>query len=272
MSNDIVVFNNVTVKFGDFTALQNINFSIEDYPDKGEFTAIIGNSGCGKSTILNLIAGFLKPTKGEVFVQNVPVDSPGRDRGMIFQKYSSFPHLNVHGNILFGLKINEESNKLSSGEQRDLVREMIERVGLNGHENKYPHQLSGGQQQRVALARTMVLKPRIILMDEPFSALDEPTRIDMQRLTVELWYKTQATIFIITHSMTEAVYLSERILLMTKCPGQIAYDIRDCLIPTVDEDPLKIQESLPFKKAVEAVRDLFRNVVKLDHNHFKNLP
>lgn len=266
MSNNIVAFKNVTVKFGDFTALHNINFCVEDDPDKGEFIAIIGNSGCGKSTLINLIAGFLKPTIGEVLVGDKAVESPGKDRGMIFQKYSSFPHLTVFNNILFGLKINKNTNRYSISECRALATNIIERVGLKGHEDKYPHQLSGGQQQRVALARTLILKPRIILMDEPFSALDEPTRIDMQKLIVELWYQTQATIFIITHSIAEAVYLSERVFLMTRGPGQIAYDIKDCIPPTVGENPLEIQESQSFKKAVDVVSECFRNVIRMDHD------
>ncbi|MEK7250824.1 MAG: ATP-binding cassette domain-containing protein, partial [Bacteroidota bacterium] len=126
---------------------------------------------------------------------------------------------------------------------------------------KYPHQLSGGQQQRVAIARTLVLKPRIILMDEPFSALDEPTRIEMQKLIVELWHETQATVFAVTHSISEAVYLGDRVWIMTKAPGQIAFDIRDCIPPSVGEDPLAIQDSPEFKKAVEVVGDSFRRVM-----------
>jgi len=256
----VVEFRDVTLRFGDFTAIKNISFAIEDIPDKGEFIALIGPSGCGKSTILNLICGFLKPTEGEIIVDGAPVEGPGSDRGMIFQKYSSFPHLTVLDNVLFGLRINRGKVDLRGKGMEEAAMAMLERVGLKGHEHKYPHQLSGGQQQRVAIARTFVLRPRIILMDEPFSALDEPTRIEMQKLTVELWAQTQPTIFAVSHSITEAVYLADRVWIFTKGPGQIAYDIRDCLPPTAGEDPLQVQETAPFKKAVEVVGEAFRKV------------
>jgi NitT/TauT family transport system ATP-binding protein len=258
----IVECRNVSVRFDDFIALENINFSIDDIPNKGEFIAIIGESGCGKSTLINLLAGFLKPSEGQVLVYGNPIDGPGNDRGMIFQKYSSFPHLTVFENVLFGLKFNSHKKGHSSAESKELAQKMIERVGLKGHESKYPHQLSGGQQQRVAIARTLVLKPRIILMDEAFSALDEPTRIEMQRLTLELWNETQATVFAITHSITEAVYLSERVWIMAKAPGRIAYEIKDCIPPTLGEDPLMIQESPVFKEAVRIVGECFQRIVQ----------
>ncbi|MBI5472453.1 MAG: ABC transporter ATP-binding protein [Ignavibacteriae bacterium] len=258
-AENVVVFTDVTVRFGSFTALRKVSFAIEDAPNKGEFIAIIGPSGCGKSTIMNLIAGFLTPTEGHVLVGGKDVEAPGSDRGMIFQKYSSFPHLTVLQNVLFGMKL--QKNGTTAKGRVDRAMAMIERVGLKGHDTKYPHQLSGGQQQRVAIARTLVLKPRIILMDEPFSALDEPTRIDMQKLIVELWHETQPTIFAVTHSISEAVYLADRVWIMTKAPGQIAYDIRDCIPPTVGEDPLTIQDSAEFKKAVEVVGDAFRRVM-----------
>jgi NitT/TauT family transport system ATP-binding protein len=254
----LIQFQDVTVQFGSFTALKNINLSLHDLPDKGEFITIIGPSGCGKSTLLNLVAGFLTPTEGQVLLNGSPIESPGKERGMIFQKYSSFPHLTVLDNILFGLKLNGMDKSVAL--QRSM--ELIKRVGLEGHESKYPHQLSGGQQQRVAIARTLVLRPRIILMDEPFSALDEPTRIEMQRLILDLWSETKATVLAITHSISEAIYLGERVWVMTKGPGQIAYDITDCIPPTVGTDPLEVQESTAFKQAVEVVSHYFRQVIK----------
>lgn len=261
MATNVVEAKDITVRFGDAVALYKLNFTVEDHPNAGEFITIIGPSGCGKSTLFNLILGFLKPTEGEILITGNPVDGPGPDRGMIFQKYSSFPHLTVLENVLFGLKLNGSNVNLSSSESRDRAMHMVERVGLKSHEHKYPHQLSGGQQQRVAIARTLVLRPRIILMDEPFSALDEPTRIEMQKLTVELWHETQPTIFAITHSIAEAVYLAERVWIFTQAPGQIAYDIRDCIPPSVGEDPLQQQETPEFKKAVEIVGECFRKVI-----------
>jgi ABC-type nitrate/sulfonate/bicarbonate transport system ATPase subunit len=220
--------------------------------------AIIGPSGCGKSTVLRLIAGFYPPTSGRVLVHGEPVSGPGKDRGMIFQKYSSFPHLTVLENVRFGLRLDAGAPGLSRADQLDLARRWIDRVGLSGHESKYPHQLSGGMQQRVAIARTLVLKPRIMLLDEPFSALDEPTRIEMQKLIVELWYEVQATVFVITHSITEAVYLGDRIYIFSRAPGRLAFEITENIPPTRGEDPLRVQESAGFQKAVRAVSDAFR--------------
>jgi NitT/TauT family transport system ATP-binding protein len=260
----IVEFRNVSVKFGSFVALHDLSFVVEDIPDRGEFISMIGPSGCGKSTVLNLIAGFLKPTEGEVLVGGKPVNGPGRDRGMIFQQYSSFPHLTVIRNVMFGLEINKQDIGMDYPARLKRAQELIEQVGLKGHEQKYPHQLSGGQQQRVAIARTLATEPRILLMDEPFSALDEPTRLEMQELLVDLWYRIQPTVFCVTHSVTEAVYLSERLWILTHAPGQIAYDIRDALPPSVGISPLAAQERPEFKKAAIVVTEAFRAVLEND--------
>ena len=260
----IVEFRNVSVKFGSFVALHDLSFVVEDIPDRGEFISMIGPSGCGKSTVLNLIAGFLKPTEGEVLVGGNPVNGPGRDRGMIFQQYSSFPHLTVIRNVMFGLEINKQDIGMDYPARLKRAQELIEQVGLKGHEQKYPHQLSGGQQQRVAIARTLATEPRILLMDEPFSALDEPTRLEMQELLVDLWYRIHPTIFCVTHSVTEAVYLSERLWILTHAPGQIAYDIRDALPPSVGISPLASQERPEFKKAAVVVTEAFRAVLEND--------
>ncbi len=258
----VVEFRNVSVRFGSFTALHEVSFTIEDLPNRGEFISIIGPSGCGKSTVLNLIAGFLQPTEGEILVGGQPVPGPGRDRGMIFQQYSSFPHLTVLQNVLFGLEINKREIGLDHNARVSRARELIDQVGLTGHEDKYPHQLSGGQQQRVAIARTLATEPRILLMDEPFSALDEPTRLEMQELLVGLWHRIQPTIFCVTHSVTEAVYLAERLWIFTQAPGQIAYDIRDAIPPSVGISPLMAQERPDFKKATLVVTEAFRAVLE----------
>jgi NitT/TauT family transport system ATP-binding protein len=257
----IVEFRAVTVRFGSFTAVHDVSFTIEDVPNRGEFITIIGPSGCGKSTILNLIAGFLQPSEGQVLVNGKPVSGPGRDRGMIFQQYSSFPHLSVMQNVLFGVKINQRELGLDRASRMDRARELIAHVGLSGHETKYPHQLSGGQQQRVAIARTLATEPRILLMDEPFSALDEPTRLEMQELLVGLWHRIQPTIFVVTHSVSEAVYLAERLWIFTHAPGQIAYDIRDPIPPSVGISPLMAQEQPQFKNATLVVTEAFRRVL-----------
>jgi NitT/TauT family transport system ATP-binding protein len=258
----VVEFRGVTVRFGQFTALLDVSFAVENEPDRGEFVSMIGPSGCGKSTILNLIAGFLQPTEGEVLVDGKPVTGPGRDRGMIFQQYSSFPHLTVLQNVLFGLEINRQEIQLDHAARLSRARELIEQVGLTGHDNKYPNQLSGGQQQRVAIARTLATEPKILLMDEPFSALDEPTRLEMQELLIGLWHRIQPTIFCVTHSVSEAVYLSERLWIFTQTPGQIAYDIREAIPPSVGISPLMAQERPEFKKATTVVTEAFRGVLE----------
>ncbi|HLC15989.1 MAG TPA: ABC transporter ATP-binding protein [Thermodesulfovibrionia bacterium] len=243
-------------------ALKDLSFCILDLHKKGEFISIIGPSGCGKSTALNLLAGFKEvfpPTTGEILVRGTPITGPGKDRGMIFQKYSSFPHLTVLQNVSFGLNLNKHELKLRDNQIKEIALDWIARVGLHGHEHKYPHQLSGGQQQRVAITRTLALKSKIILMDEPFSALDEPTRIDMQRLIVDLWDEIEATIFLVTHSISEAVYLGDRVWIFAKNPGRIVAEFKDLPYATPGVSPLAIQQSLEFQKAAEMVSEAFRN-------------
>ena len=267
----VVEFHNVSMTFNrgtprEFTALEDISFCIEDLPGRGEFIAMLGPSGCGKSTVLNLIAGyrgFVPPTEGEVLVFGQPVAGPGPDRGMVFQKYSSFPHLTVLQNVLFGLELSRElpGGKPSTREAREEeAMAWIRKVGLEAHAHKYPRQLSGGQQQRVALARTLVLRPRIILMDEPFSALDEPTRIDMQRLLLDLWHEVEATVFMVTHSIAEAVYLGDRVWIFQPAPGRLAVEIQKEPPRARGTDPLEAQESPEFKKDVQLVGREFTRV------------
>jgi NitT/TauT family transport system ATP-binding protein len=264
----IVEFKNVEKTYNPgtplaFTAIKELSFKVEDKPGIGEFIAIIGPSGCGKSTILNLIQGFsdvYPPTAGEVRVRGKLVEGPGRDRGMVFQKYSSFPHRTVLRNVTFGLELNRKSLGLNREQREVIARGWLAKVGLRGHEDKYPHQLSGGQQQRVALARTLALKPEIILMDEPFSALDEPTRVDMQRLITDLWHEVEATVFIVTHSIAEAVYLGDRVWIMGHAPGRIAAAFEDIIPPTRDADPLLVQEDPHFKEALAEVTAAFSRI------------
>ncbi len=236
-----------------FTAIRDISFSIEDQPDRGEFICILGPSGCGKSTILRLIAG-LEPqhpaTTGRVEVMGRRVAGPGPDRGMVFQDYTSFDHRTVLDNVAFGL----ECHRVPRAQREALARYWIDAVGLNvsNDQNKYPHELSGGMRQRVAIARTLILKPRIILMDEPFGALDPTTRTNMQDLLVELWQKVHATVFFITHSIEEAVYLGDRILLMSSSPGTIVEQIR---VPPPFRPALEMQREPEFIEIVNAIHD-----------------
>jgi NitT/TauT family transport system ATP-binding protein len=204
--------------------------------------------------------GVYPPTTGEILVRGQKVTGPGRDRGMVFQKYSSFPHLTVQENVEFGLRLNAEELKLDGSQIPDVAREWVIKVGLEKHSSKYPHQLSGGQQQRVAIARTLAVKPRIVLMDEPFSALDEPTRINMQRLIVDLWTEVQATVLIITHSITEAVYLGDRVWIFSQAPGRIVREVTDVPLPIAGESPLVMQERPEFQDAVARVGKLFEQI------------
>ncbi len=212
---------------GEFTAIRDVSFVVEDLPDKGEFVCVLGPSGCGKSTILRLIAG-LEPqhpaTRGQVLVKGEPVTGPGADRGMVFQDYTSFDHRTVLENVTFGL----ECQGVPRRQRFERGREWINKVGLNvaQDQNKFPHELSGGMRQRVAIARTLILHPRIILMDEPFGALDPNTRCNMQDLLLRLWKEVHATVFFITHSIDESVFLGDRIYLMCSSPGTIVEEMR----------------------------------------------
>ena len=208
-------------------ALQNINFEIEDAysregRDIGEFRVLLGPSGCGKSTLLRLIAGLDRPDSGEVLVNDQPVHGPGKDRGMVFQKYTSFPWLTVADNIAYGLKI----NSVPEHKRREIVAQLIRDIGLSGFENAYPETLSGGMQQRVAIARTLALRPAVILMDEPFGALDAQTRSEMQQLLLTVWDETASTILFVTHDVEEAIYLADRVFIMSAHPGTIVEDVQ----------------------------------------------
>ena len=242
----------------EFTAIRDVSFVVEDLPDKGEFIAILGPSGCGKSTILRLIAGLTPqhpPTEGEVLVLGCPVVGPSADRGMVFQDYTSFDHRTVLDNICFGL----ECEGVGRAERYDRGRQWIEHVGLNVRrdEGKYPHELSGGMRQRVAIARTLILRPRIILMDEPFGALDPETRTNMQDLLVSLWREVQSTVFFVTHSIEEAVFLGDRVYVMGTAPGRLAREIE---VPPPDRPARELRRDPKFQETVFFIRDLISNL------------
>jgi len=207
-------------------AVRNVNLEVEDAfspegRDVGEFRVLLGPSGCGKSTILRMIAGLDHPNSGQVLVNGKPVAGPGRDRGMVFQKYTSFPWLTVAQNIAYGMKI----NGVPSEERDKTVDHLVKAVGLSGFEKVYPDTLSGGMQQRVAIARTLAVRPEVILMDEPFGALDAQTRTDMQHLLLRIWDETACTILFVTHDVEEAIYLADRIFILSARPGTIVEDV-----------------------------------------------
>jgi NitT/TauT family transport system ATP-binding protein len=182
-----------------------------------EFICIIGSSGCGKSTFTRIVAGLDEATGGEILLDGKPVSGPGPDRGMVFQGYTLFPWRTVKQNVMFGLEMQGKS----SAEAESTAREWLEMVGLNSFQDAYPHELSGGMKQRVAIARALANEPRILIMDEPFGALDALTRAKMQAYLLQIWKKVDVTILFITHDLEEAVYLSDRILVLGGSPGRI---------------------------------------------------
>jgi NitT/TauT family transport system ATP-binding protein len=255
---NIVDFQHVTKRFGDLTVVRDVTFSVPDLEKKGEFIAIIGPSGCGKSTVLRLIAGLRPhhpPTEGTVLVAAKPVERPGPDRSMVFQDYTSFDNRTVEDNVAFGL----ECRGVAAKERRELAREWIGKVGLNVKRDarKYPSELSGGMRQRVAIARTLILSPRIILMDEPFGALDPTTRLHMQALLVDLWREAEATVFFVTHSIEEAVYLGDRVYVFSSAPGTI---LKEMQVPGPDRPPKEMQRQPEFLNYVFEIRDLIDNL------------
>lgn len=191
----------------------DINFIIEP----NEFVCILGPSGCGKSTVLNVIAQFIKQTRGYVFVNRREVDSPGADRGFVFQQNSLLPWKTVFQNVEFGLKI----RGVETAQRRELVKEYLSRVGLYKYRSSYPHQLSGGMQQRASIVRALVNFPSVLLMDEPFGALDAQTRHMMQELLLRIWNDYKSTVIFVTHDIEEAILLSDRIFVMGVDPGRI---------------------------------------------------
>lgn len=255
----VVAFDAVTKIYDNgHTAIRDVTFSVDDVPGHMEIVGILGPSGCGKSTVLRLIAG-LSPqhpaTSGSVQVMGRPVQEPGADRGFVFQDYTSFDNRTVEENIAFGL----ECRGMASGERAELAREWIEKVGLDVKRDasKYPHELSGGMRQRVALARTLVLKPRVILMDEPFGALDPKTRYAMQDQLVALSREVQATVFLVTHSIEEAVYVGDRLLIFSNAPGTILQDIR---VPPPERPARVMQREQGFLDIVFSVRDVIEGL------------
>ncbi|MDQ8180566.1 ABC transporter ATP-binding protein [Pelagicoccus sp. SDUM812005] len=198
---------------GPVQALKDISFKAY----RREMMGVIGASGCGKSTLIRILAGLETPSSGEVLLEGQPVTGPGPDRGMVFQSYTLFPWLTVKKNVMFGLEMT--GNSMSTAERE--ARQWIDLVGLSKFENSYPHELSGGMKQRVAIARALANRPKILLMDEPFGALDAQTRASMQAYLLEIWRHIDLTVLFITHDLDEAVYLADRILVLKPNPGEV---------------------------------------------------
>ncbi len=203
---------------GLFEAVQDISLSVAP----GEFICLLGPSGCGKSTLLGALAGHLRPSRGTIHVDNQPVSGPHPERGLVFQHHTLFPWKKVLQNVAFGLKM----KGIARQERHQRARELLKLVGLEGFENHYPSQLSGGMKQRVEIARVLINHPRVLLMDEPFGALDAQTRLMMQQLLLDVWGRIKTTIVFITHDIDEALFLADRILVMSPRPGRIIEEIR----------------------------------------------
>ena len=198
---------------GPVTALKGVDFKVH----RREFVCVLGPSGCGKSTLIRILAGLESHNSGQVLLDGQPVEGPGKDRGMVFQGYTLFPWLTVKRNVMFGLEVNGAGHNEAEAQ----ARQWLELVGLTKFADAYPHQLSGGMKQRVAIARALANQPRILLMDEPFGALDAQTRAKMQAHLLEIWRNIDITILFITHDLDEAVYLADRILVLKAHPGEV---------------------------------------------------
>lgn len=228
---------------GEIVALGNISFSVH----QREFICVIGPSGCGKSTLIRIIAGLEKQTSGSILLDSKPIDSPSSDRGMVFQNYTLFPWLTIKKNIMFGLIM----SKTDRQEANTKAMDWLELVGLSEFSDLYPHQLSGGMKQRVAIARALATRPRILLMDEPFGALDAQTRAQMQSYLLQIWESIDITIIFITHDLEEAIYLADRILVLGSSSNQLQEIVEIPVSRPRKPDQFLSSEFLSTKKHLE---------------------
>ncbi|MEU6585561.1 ABC transporter ATP-binding protein [Nocardia sp. NPDC046763] len=231
-----------------FTALADISVDVRD----GEFLVLVGPSGSGKSTLLDLLGGLGKPTSGQILLDGVPVTGPGLDRGIVFQQYALLPWRTARANIEFGL----EAKGIRRRERRETSEHYLELVGLAGFGNRYPHELSGGMKQRVAIARSLAFDPEVLLMDEPFAALDAQTRESLQDELLRIWRATGKTVLFITHGIDEAVYLGQRVAVLTSRPGRIK------AVVDIDLD----RDGDPDIRSSERFRELRHHVWSLLHD------
>jgi NitT/TauT family transport system ATP-binding protein len=225
---------------GRVAGVEGASFDIE----QSEFVCLVGPSGCGKTTLLNIIAGFLAPTGGEIRIGGKPVTGHGMDRGIVFQDFAQlFPWRTALGNVTFGL----EMKGIGKAEREEIARQQLKLVKLEKFVQSYPHHLSGGMQQRVAIARALAYNPSVLLMDEPFAALDALTRDDMQRLLADVWRETRKTVVYVTHNVAEAVYLADRVVVMSPHPGTVKAEVPIALARP--RDPLSV-EFLDYQRAL----------------------
>jgi NitT/TauT family transport system ATP-binding protein len=230
-------------------AVKDVSFAIADKPGSGEVVVFLGPSGCGKSTLLKCIAGLMKPTKGKVRVDGTEVEGTSKDRGMVFQQYTSFAWLSVLENVEYGLRL----AGVAKPEREKRGREVLQKVGLADFADRYPKALSGGMKQRVAIARTLVNHPRLMLMDEPFGALDPQTRWNMQSLILDISHTLDNTILFVTHDVSEAVYIADTIFILSPRPAQIVQRIE---VPYFSERTPQLKQSAGFRALENQVLEL----------------
>ncbi len=227
----------------EIVALKDVSLTIH----KMEFVSLLGPSGCGKSTFLRLVAGLDQFNEGQLVLDGKPITGAGRDRGVVFQQYSLLPWLHAWENVAFALK---KDTSLGKSEKKELAHHFLKLVGLSGFENHYPAQMSGGMQQRVAIARALVYKPSLLLMDEPFGALDAQTRREMQDLLLQVWEEEKCSVLFVTHDVDEAVYLSDRVYVMSARPGSIAKELDIALERPREWDVQLTQQFTEYKREI----------------------
>ena len=239
-----LIVNNLSKRFGEKLILDHLSFSMKS----GDFMALVGSSGSGKSTILRLIAGLDQPSSGSITVDGTPVSGPGPDRGMVFQKYSLYPWLNAAENVAFGMRL----QRMKAAEIKERTAYFLEVVGLSDAATKLPRELSGGMQQRVAIARALATNPSILLLDEPFGALDLQIRESMQDFLLKLWQRTGLTVLLITHDVEEALVLVQRVHVLAPNPGRIIRSL-DVDLDKTDLDQLRLSSDfLSMRRSLSA--------------------
>jgi NitT/TauT family transport system ATP-binding protein len=246
-----VEIRDVSVRFGSNGQMTEAASRVSLDVKPGEFVSIIGPSGCGKSTLLNIVAGFIRPSDGEALLDGKPIGGPGADRGVVFQQYSLFPWMTVRKNVEFGLKM----QGLGRTQRESAARSLLGMTGLLSFENHYPDQLSGGMKQRVGIVRALATSPQVMLMDEPFGALDSQTRAVMQEILTNMWQQLQLSVLFITHDIEEAIFLSEKVYVMTARPGRIKAEIP---IPLPRPRTPEMTASPTFQALVRQLKALIR--------------
>jgi NitT/TauT family transport system ATP-binding protein len=245
--NGHIEVRDLGVAFGSVQAMDGVSLHVQP----GEFVSIIGPSGCGKSTLLNVVAGFTPASSGQALLDGRPITAPGSDRGVVFQQYSLFPWMTVRKNVEFGLKM----QGAGAMERERAARTLLGLAGLLQFENHYPDQLSGGMKQRVGIVRALATSPQVMLMDEPFGALDAQTRVVMQQILTNMWQRMKLSVLFITHDIEEAIFLSDRVYVMTARPGRIKAEIE---IPLPRPRTAEMMSSVAFTQVLHKLRNLIR--------------